>query len=66
MQEWKQITQTKMDGPLFHTDVHFSSQFTHSLADTGCSCYATVILATVRHYKLPTFMISPYHVSGLF
>src|SRR6266480_2122984 len=66
MREWKQIAQTKMDGPLFHTDVRFGSQFTRSLADTGCSCYATVSPATVRHHKLPTFMISPRRVSGLF
>src|SRR5436189_6304909 len=55
-----------MDSPLFHTDVHFSSQFTHSLTDTGCSCYATVSPATVHHHKLLTFMISPRHISGLF
>ncbi len=55
-----------MDGPLFHTDVRFSSQFTRSLTDTGCSCYATVSPATVRRHKLPTFMISPRRVSGLF
>ena len=66
MWEWKQIAQTKMDGPLFHTDVHFSRQFTHSLANTGCLYYTTVSPATVRHHKLPTFMISPRHVSGLF
>src|SRR5579871_1857597 len=48
-----------MDGPLFHTDVRFGSQFTTSLIDHGCSCYATVNPATVQRHKLPTFSISP-------
>ena len=66
MREWKQIAQKKMDGPLFHTDVRFGSQFTRSLADTGCSCYATVSPAIVRRHKLPTLMITPRRVGGLF
>ena len=66
MQEWKQIAQKKMDGPLFHTDVRFGSQFTRSLFDNGCSCYATVSPAIVRRHKLPTITISPRPVSGLF
>ena len=55
-----------MDGPLFHTDVRFGSQFTSSLIDNGCSCYATVSPAIVRRHELPTFTIPPRPVSGLF
>ena len=54
-----------MDGPLFHTDVRFGSQFTDSLIDNGCSCYATVSPATVRRHKLPTFSIPPRLVTGV-
>jgi hypothetical protein len=53
-----------MDGPLFHTDVRFGSQFTVSLIDNGCSCYATVSPATVQRHKLPTFSILPRQITG--
>ena len=53
-----------MDGPLFHTDVRFGSQFTTSLIDNGCSCYATVNPATVRRHKLPTLSITPRSITG--
>lgn len=53
-----------MDGPLFHTDVRFGSQFTVSLIDQGCSCYATVNPATVKRHKLPTLTIPPRTITG--
>ena len=55
-----------MDGPLFHTNVRFGSQFIRCLVDQGCSCYATVSPATVRRLKLPTFSISPRPIGGVF
>ena len=55
-----------MDGPLFHTDVHFGNQFTTSLINQGCSCYATVNPATVRRHKLPTLSIPPCIITGIF
>jgi hypothetical protein len=66
VREWEKLAKTKMDGPLFHTDVRFGSQFISSLIDNGCSCYATVSPAMVRRHKLPTLTISPRPVSGLF
>jgi hypothetical protein len=63
-QEWKNSAKAKMDGPLFHTDVRFGSQFTVSLIDNGCSCYATVNPATVQRHKLPTLPIPPRSITG--
>ena len=55
-----------MDGPLFYIDVHFSNQFTISLINQGYSYYIIVNPATIQCHKLPTLLIPPRIITGIF